>query len=158
MGLLYGKFDLLNEIKAYKVRPADDFPPDKFETGTKRHEGIAGILGALEYLEWIGETFGGVYAEKYADRYTGRSLHLRQAMAAIRTYEYEISRAGIDTLKPIPDVRLYGLDDVRRLEERVPTFAFPMEGFSPRRIAEKLAEQNIYVWDGNYYVSTFLTS
>ena len=151
MGLLYGKFELLDELKAYKVRPADDFPPDKFETGTKSHEGIAGILGALEYLEWVGENFGGVYAEIYTDRYAGRGLHLRQAMATIRAYEYAISRTVIDTLKAIPGLRLYGLDDVRRLEERVPTFAFTMEGYSPRQIAEKLAEQKIYVWDGNYY-------
>jgi cysteine desulfurase family protein (TIGR01976 family) len=48
MGILYGKYALLDQLKAYKVRPADDHPPDKFETGTKSHEGIAGILGALE--------------------------------------------------------------------------------------------------------------
>ncbi len=151
MGLLYGKYDLLDELKAYKVRPAHDDAPDKFETGTKSHEGIAGILGVMEYLEWIGETFGQDYAEKYADRYKGRSLLLRQAMAAIRAYEYEISRAVIETLQAVPGVKLYGLDDIRRLEERVPTFAFTMEGYTPRQIAEKLGEQNIYVWDGNYY-------
>jgi hypothetical protein len=50
MGLLYGRYDLLVELKAYKVRPAHNAPPDKFETGTKSHEGIAGILGALEYI------------------------------------------------------------------------------------------------------------
>ena len=115
MGLLYGKYDLLDELKAYKVRPAYDDAPDKFETGTKSHEGIAGILGALEYLEWIGETFGQDYAEKYSGRYSDRSLRLRQAMAAIRAYEYEISRAMIETLKAIPGLRLYGLDDIRRL-------------------------------------------
>lgn len=151
MGLLYGKYDLLDELKAYKVRPAHDGTPDKFETGTKSHEGIAGILGALEYLEWIGETFGQEYVEKYSDRYAGQGLHLRQAMAAIRAYEYEISRTMIETLKAVPGLRLYGLDDIRRLEERVPTFAFTMEGYSPRQIAEKLDQHNIYVWDGNYY-------
>ena len=72
-------------------------------------------------------------------------------MAAIRSYEYEISRAMIQTLKGIPGVRLYGLDDLRNLEARVPTFAFTMDGYSPRQIAEKLSDENIYVWDGNYY-------
>ncbi len=76
MGLLYGKYDLLDELKAYKVRPAHDEAPDKFETGTKSHEGIAGVLGALEYLEWVGETFGQVYEEKYADRYADRKFTL----------------------------------------------------------------------------------
>ena len=41
-------------------------------------------LGTVEYLEWIGETFGEVYRAKYSDRYEGRKLRLRQAMAAIR--------------------------------------------------------------------------
>jgi selenocysteine lyase/cysteine desulfurase len=72
-------------------------------------------------------------------------------MAAIRAYEYEISRVVIDTLQGIPGLRLYGLDDPRQLEMRVPTFAFTMEGYSPRQIAEKLGEAQIYVWDGNYY-------
>ena len=50
-GALYGKYDLLNELKAYKVRPASNELPYKFETGTQNHEGIAGVLGALEYFE-----------------------------------------------------------------------------------------------------------
>ncbi len=151
VGVLYGRYDLLDELKAYKVRPATNLPPDKFETGTKNHEGIAGVLGAMEYLEWVGETFGQGYAEKYQDRFQGRRLRLKQAMAAIRAYEFEISRAMIETLKGIPGLRMYGLDDVRQLEARVPTFAFTMDGYSPRQIAEKLGEANIYVWDGNYY-------
>jgi cysteine desulfurase family protein (TIGR01976 family) len=150
-GLLYGKYDLLDELKAYKVRPADDNPPDKFETGTKSHEGIAGILGALEYFEWVGETFGQIYEEKYSDRYTGRKLRLCKGIAAIRAYEYEISRALLDIFENTPRVRLYGPDDNRKLEERVPTFAINIDGMHPRDVAEKLDEHNIYVWDGNYY-------
>jgi len=151
VGVLYGRYDLLDELQAYKVRPAYDLPPDKFETGTKNHEGIAGVLGAMEYLEWVGETFGQGYTEKYQDRFQGRRLRLKQAMAAIRAYEFEISRAMIETLQGIPGLHLYGLDDARQLEARVPTFAFTMDGYSPRQIAEKLGEANIYVWDGNYY-------
>ena len=58
-GILYGKYELLAELFPYKVRPAPDEPPGKFETGTGNFECIAGILGALEYLQWVGETFGG---------------------------------------------------------------------------------------------------
>jgi cysteine desulfurase family protein (TIGR01976 family) len=150
-GILYGKYDLLNELFAYKVRPATDDLPGRFETGTQNHEGIAGVLGAIEYLQWVGQTFGQDHAEKYAGRFSGRRLHLKQALAAIRAYEYEISRAVLGTLEEIPGVQLYGLADARRLEERVPTFSFNLEGWHPRRVAEKLAERNIYVWDGNYY-------
>jgi len=150
-GILYGRYELLEELFAYKVRPAPNHLPGKFETGTQNHEGIAGVLGAIEYLEWVGVTFGQDYAEKYGERFRGRRLHLKQAMAAIRAYEYEISRAVLSTLEEIPDLHIHGLADVRRLEERVPTFSFTLKGWHPRQLAEKLASHGIYVWDGNYY-------
>ncbi len=150
-GVLYGKVEHLEKLTAYKVRPAPDDPPDKFETGTQNHEGIAGMLGAIEYLEWVGKIFGGIYKEKYMDRYRGRPLYLKQAMAAIRAYEYELSRAMLDVLEEIPRLTLYGLRDVSRLEERVPTFSFTLQNQHPRQVAEKLGDAGIYVWDGNYY-------
>jgi len=58
MGVLYGKYDLLDQLTAYRVRPAPSSPPGKFETGTGNFEGIAGALGALEYIQWVGRTFG----------------------------------------------------------------------------------------------------
>ncbi|MCJ7703861.1 MAG: aminotransferase class V-fold PLP-dependent enzyme, partial [Anaerolineales bacterium] len=151
VGVLYGRYELLDELEAYKVRPASNLPPWKFETGTQNHEGIAGVLGGMEYLEWVGETFGEIYTEKYADRYSGRKLSLKKAMAAIRAYEFEISRALLNVLTDIPQVQVYGLSDERRIDERVPTYAIRIEGIRPRQIAEELAKENIYVWDGNYY-------
>jgi cysteine desulfurase family protein (TIGR01976 family) len=151
MGLLYGSYDLLDRLTAYKVRPAPKDPPGKFETGTGNFEGMCGVLGALEYIEWVGRTFGGIYEEKYADRYQGRRLHLKQAMAAIRSYEFELSHALLDILEETPGVTIYGITDRKRLEERVPTCAFTLKGKSPRQVAEELDEDNIYVWDGNYY-------
>lgn len=151
IGILFGRYELLDKLAAYKVRPASNQPPGKFETGTQSWEGIAGVLGALEYLEWIGTTFGGNYKERYGKRLKGRKLHLKQGMAAIRAYEYELSRKTLETLKHIPGIRIYGLDDLRRVEERVPTIAINLEGRHPRRVAELLDERNIYVWSGNYY-------
>ena len=58
VGVLYGRYELLESLRAYKVRPAPTEPPGKFETGTGNFEGIAGMLGALEYFEWLGEHFG----------------------------------------------------------------------------------------------------
>ena len=150
-GILFGRYELFEELFPYKVRPASGQPPGKFETGTQNHEGIAGVLGALEYLEWLGATFGQDHAESYAGKYHGRALSLKQAMAAIRAYEFEISRALLDVLEETPGVKLYGLTDRRRLDERVPTFSFTMKGWHPRQVAEELARQNIYVWDGHYY-------
>ncbi len=150
-GAMYGKYEHLENLTAYKVRPAPQDPPGKFETGTQNHEGIAGMLGAIEYLEWVGQTFGENAAEKYAGRFQGRRLHLKQAMAAIRAYEFELSRVALDVLEETPGVTIYGLTDRRRLEERVPTFSFTLKGMRPRQVAEALDKEAIYVWDGNYY-------
>ena len=81
----------------------------------------------------------------------GRGLRLKQAMAAIRAYEYELSRALLDVLEETPGVAIYGITDQRWLEQRAPTYAFTLKGWHPRRVAEELDKANIYVWDGNYY-------
>ncbi len=149
-GILYGRLDLLNELKAYKVRPASDNPPYKFETGTQNHEGIAGVLGAIEYFEWFGNQFGG--SQDWSESgFTGRRLTLKKGMSALRAYEYELSRALIETISSVPGTRIYGVTDLRRLEERVPTVSFTLDGKPPRRVAELLANEGFYVWDGNYY-------
>jgi cysteine desulfurase family protein (TIGR01976 family) len=152
VGALYGRYDQLDRLRAYKVRPAPDLPPGKFETGTQNHEGIAGVLGALEYLEWLGAQFGGEQAggQKQAG-HTGRRLVLKQAMSAIRAYELGLSRALIGVLESIPGVRIHGITDLQRLDERVPTVSFTFAGRSPREMAEQLGRRGIYVWDGNYY-------
>jgi cysteine desulfurase family protein (TIGR01976 family) len=150
-GMLYGRYDLLDELKAYKVRPASDLPPEKFETGTQSFESIAGVLGALDHLEWIGVEYGKDHKEKFDQNYSGRSLNLKMGMAAIREYEYELSQTLLRTLQQIPGLRIYGLADPDRVEERVPTFAINLEGIHPQRVAELLAERNIFVWSGNYY-------
>jgi len=151
-GILYGKREHLEKLFAYKVRPATNHLPGKWETGTQNHEGIAGVLGAIEYFEWVGKEFGTEQGEGLMESgYQGRRLALKQAMVAIHTHELELSRALLEALQSVPDLTIYGLTDVRRLEERVPTFSFRMNALPPRAIAEKLAGEGIYVWDGNYY-------
>ena len=151
MGVLYGRYDLLDRLTAYKVRPAPQYPPGKFETGTGNFEGMCGVLGALEYIEWVGETFGAEHAERYGSEYSGRRLNFKLGMSAIRGYEFRLSQALLDILAETPGVTVYGLKDTCRLEERVPTAAFTLAGKTPRQVAEQLDEANIYVWDGNYY-------
>jgi cysteine desulfurase family protein (TIGR01976 family) len=149
-GILYGKYDLLNRLTAYKVRPASNLPPDKFETGTQSFESIAGVLGAMEYFAWVGTTFGGQFAARYPDL-SGRRLALKQGMAAIEEYELGINHALLDGLSSVPGLRLLGITDAQRMDQRVPTFSFTLEGWHPRAVAEVLDRAGIYVWDGNFY-------
>ncbi len=149
-GILYGKLDLLNKLKAYKVRPASNNLPYKFETGTQNHEGIAGVLSSIEYFEWLGNQFGNGQDWSESD-FSGRRLTLKKAMSAVRAYEYELSRALIQTIQSVPGTQVYGVTDLKRLEERVPTVSFTLKNREPRKVAERLAEKGFYVWDGNYY-------
>ncbi len=72
-------------------------------------------------------------------------------MTAIHAYEFELGRALLRALESVPGLRVYGLTDLRRLDERVATFSFRLKDLHPRLVAEKLARQGIHVWDGNYY-------
>jgi cysteine desulfurase family protein (TIGR01976 family) len=144
-GVLWGKHDLMTRLSAYKVRPAGDAPPDKWETGTQSFESIAGVLGAMEYLEWVGRTFGGT------GKAGTRAAAMRAAMSATGAYEAQLSRAMLDGLSPIKGLTIHGITHPARLSQRVPTYSFTLDGKHPRRICEELDRQGIYAYDGNYY-------
>lgn len=150
LGVLYGKTDLLKRLQAYKVRPADNEPPYKFETGTQNHEGIAGALAAVNYLASVGEKYGTPFASQFK-QFSGRRLHLKTAMQAIKEYEKDLFIRLMRGLREIPWMNIFGITNFDRFDYRTPTVAFTINGKTPREIAEFLARENIYVWDGNYY-------
>jgi len=137
-------------LRAYKVRPAPGDPPGKYETGTQNHEGIAGTLATVNYLAGIGERYGQEYKARFPD-FSGRRLHLKTGMTVLREYDHVLSAAILDELETLPGVRIHGIIDRGRLDERVPTVSFTWEKRHPREIATALGEQGIFVWDGNYY-------
>jgi len=150
MGVLYGRYDLLDDLRAYKVRPAEDHPPDKFETGTKNHEGMAGTAAAVNYLADLGAEFGAPFLRDFPG-FGGRRLHLKTAMAAIRAYERPLAERLIQGLQAIPGVTIYGITHPARFDRRAPTAAFTLEGYTPRQVAERLGQEGIFVWDLRYY-------
>ncbi|GIV84262.1 MAG: cysteine desulfurase-like protein [Candidatus Roseilinea sp.] len=147
-GILYGKYDLLDRLPAYKVRPADDRPPHKFETGTQSHENQAGLLGVIEYLEWLA-TQADVTPELSANLRSPRAAAIHRAMDAVRTYETGLVSYLIERVTAIPGVRFFGIRE--RMEQRAPTIAIRYKDEHPRATAERLAQHGICVWDGNYY-------
>ena len=151
LGILYGKYELLDQLTAYKVRPASNLPPEKFETGTQSFEAIAGTLGAIEYFEQIGNTFGASYADQYKATFTGRRLALKQAMAAIADYELELNHSLLEAFSSIPRLHIHGITHPHSLDQRVPTFSFTLDGWTPSDIATALDKAGINVWNGNFY-------
>jgi cysteine desulfurase family protein (TIGR01976 family) len=149
-GVLWGRLELLEEVAAYKVRPADPNPPDKFETGTQNHEGINGITAVINYLAAVGDEYGAQFADDFA-RYEGRRKSLKQAMQAIAVYEQSMFTYLLDEIQQVPDITVYGITNPDEFGERCPTLAFTREGFTPQEIATYLGGQGIFVWDGNYY-------
>jgi cysteine desulfurase family protein (TIGR01976 family) len=123
LGLAFGKRELLESWRPYKVRPADPFPVGKrFETGTLAHELLAGFVAAVEYLQDdVGWDF-------------------------VLDHERELGQQFLDGL---PEAwRLHGIP---AMDGRVPTFAITHESLSPQEAATRLGERGFAVWYGNYY-------
>jgi selenocysteine lyase/cysteine desulfurase len=145
LGMLYGRRDLLERLRAFRVRPAGDALPGKWETGTQNHEALAGLLGTFAYLERLGAAYGGAAAT------SDRRTRLRAAMTAIHGHERDLSLGTLERLATVPGLTLHGLADPARVDERVPTFSFTLEGHAPRDVAAHLASRAISVWDGDFY-------
>jgi selenocysteine lyase/cysteine desulfurase len=118
----FGKAELLEAWRPYKVRPAPNTPlGHRFETGTLPHELLAGFVAAVDYIDSVG-------------------------WEAMLAHERTLGERFLDGLPS--RCRLHGLPT---MEGRVPTFAFTVDGHTPAQVAERLGERRIAVWHGNYY-------
>ena len=138
VGVLFARRDLLAAWPAYKVRPATETLPHRWETGTQNHEGYAGTTAAIDYLASLGEG---------ADR----RARLVAAMTRIADHESRLSSRFLEGVAGRTDVRLFGIADPARVTERTPTFAVRVADEAPAATARRLADAGIYAWDGNYY-------
>jgi cysteine desulfurase family protein (TIGR01976 family) len=146
VGMLWGRRELLESLTAYKLRPSTNELPGKWMTGTQNHEGIAGVLAAIDYLADVGR------AINPAD---SRRESLQTAFAAIGEYERELCHRLLAGLAELPDVCVHGITNLAQLDERVPTVSFTHRNRAPLQIAERLAERGIFVWPGNHYALPF---
>ncbi len=149
-GVLWSRHELLEELYPYKVRPAPEESPGKFETGTQNHEGMAGTAAAVDYFAWIGRTMAREFHDRH-DRFTGRRMQVHAAMDYLFEYETGIARKLIQGLQQIGGVRVQGITAPEAMDRRVPTVSFTVDGVAPDSIAEALAARNIFVWSGHVY-------
>ena len=137
-GILWGREELLKQTFGYKVRPAGEDLPHKFETGTLSHEGMAGTLGAIEYLEQFG---------------TGetRAKRIASAWNTLADYEHKITLKLIEGLKGFKGLTIRGITSANAMHRRVPTVSFTLDGHHPEALAKAFAKDNIFVWSGHNY-------
>ncbi len=180
IGILYGKREHLENLQPYKVKPASNEVPSRWETGTLNHEGLAGVVAAINYLTKLGchvsptidnELIAALidadkeglehfqcphfltseHPDAIASAYHSRRAALVAAMSAIQQYERELSHQLIAGLLEIPGLTLYGITDTTHFNWRTPTVAIRLKGKSPESIAKNLGDRGIFTWHGNFY-------
>ena len=142
-GILYGKREQLLRLRPYKLRVCSEKLPDRWETGTQNHECMAGVTAAVDYIAEVGR------------RHSSEGLTRREAIVAgyevFQQHERELASRLIAGLLEISGLTFYGITDPAKAEQRTPTVAIRLEGYSPRDLAMRLGERGIFTWDGNYY-------
>jgi cysteine desulfurase family protein (TIGR01976 family) len=144
MGTLYGKREQLLRFSPYKVRPAPDALPDRWETGTQVQELIAGIGAAVDYIAELGRRHDPSTAKD-------RRSALQAAYKVTRHHEMALLAKLIPGLLSIPNLKFFGITDPQRFDNRCSTVSVRIGNHDPARIAKFLGDRGIFTWDGNYY-------
>jgi cysteine desulfurase family protein (TIGR01976 family) len=137
VGILYGRSGLVERLDVPKLVPAPEEAPERLETGTLNHEGIAGAAAAVEFLASIAA--GGTRRERLRAGFD--SLH--------RAGQGLLERLWMG-LRRIVGVRLYGPEPG---QPRTPTVAFTVEGHDSDEVARALARAGVFVSNGDFYAS-----
>jgi cysteine desulfurase family protein (TIGR01976 family) len=143
MGTLYGKREHLLRFSPYKVRPAPNSLPDRWETGTQVQELIAGIGAAVDYIAELGR--------RCDPSAKDRRSALLAAYRATRQHEMTLLSQLIPGLLAIPGLRFFGITDPARFNDRCSTVSIRLANRTPAETAKFLGDRGIFTWDGNYY-------
>jgi cysteine desulfurase family protein (TIGR01976 family) len=147
LGVAAVRGELARSLPADRVRPSLEVPAGhRFETGTLCHEALAGFLAAIEYLESLGAPRG------------DRPGRLDLAYARIDAHERALTVHTLERLREIAGVRLYGIGDPARVEERTPTFCFNLDGWTPEALSAELGKRGLFTYHGNYYALGVMTA
>ena len=139
LGVVYGKRERLASLHAYKLRCASEELPFRFSLGTPAFELIAGLMGTLDYFQWLAEEVG----------VSGDRRQLFQgAYAAMGDHEDALSEELLAGLTAIPGLTMQG---ARTLTHRVATFSFTHEKHPASAVARELSAAGVYChWGDNY--------
>ena len=143
-GMLWGRRDRLQALRAYKVRAVSDELPGRFTTGTTNREQLAGVHAAIDYLAELGSSYGCPAGPDLRSR-------LAAGFEAMKAYEDKLTQRLIEGLLTMPGVRVLGITDPANFSRRVSTVSFVADGISAPEIASALSRDGIQVWDGHNY-------
>jgi cysteine desulfurase family protein (TIGR01976 family) len=138
VGVTAVRRDLFERLDVYRLEPAPDHIPDKLETGTQNHEGIAGVKGALDFIASLGEG-------------TSQREKLTSAMEAIEEHEADLAAKFRARLGDLPRVELYAAPESVR---KTPTIAFRVQGHTAEEVCARMLEHGFFIAAGDFYAST----
>jgi cysteine desulfurase family protein (TIGR01976 family) len=138
-GILYGRADVIQALDVPKLEPAPEEAPERMETGTQNHEGIAGAAAAVDYLASLADGTG-TRRERLARAF--RALHLRGEALTSRLWN------GLSTIE---GVTLYGPPPAT---PRTPTVSFTVRGRTTEDVARALVSRGVYASNGDFYAQT----
>ena len=139
VGVLWGRHELLEAVWPPKLAPAPDAPPERWETGTLNHEGIAGTEAAVDFIASLAAG-------------DDRATALDGALAGLSSRGEILVNRLLDGLGDIGGVRLFG---PRRGRPRTPTVSFTIEGSSPAEAAALLSDEwGLFLSHGDFYASS----
>ena len=143
MGFAWCRREAIDRLPTFREDFIPDAMPDKLEAGTYVYENVAGMDAAVLYLERLGRRIG-PEAGSLSDA-------VRSAMTAIRRYEQTLSAALLDAVRSIDGAVVHGIDQRARLDDRVPTVLFTVDGVQSAAIAGGLAARDVGVRSGHMY-------
>ena len=137
VGVLYGRSERLAVVDVPKLEPAPETAPERLETGTLNHEGIAGTAAAVEFLAALS-------AEG------GRRDRLREASSELHRRGQSLLERLAYGLGEIEGVRIYGPP---ASAPRTPTIAFTVGDRPADSVADALADEAVFVSTGDFYAA-----
>ncbi len=140
LGALYAKRELLEHLRPYKVVPAPDEGPGRWETGTQSFEALAGAAAAVEHIASPGD------GNSRRDRIIA-GQHL------VHGHETALARRFLAGAAGIGRLRIYGITDPSLLAGRVPTFSVAIEGVRAAAVASRMQQQGLSVRAGHFYAT-----
>lgn len=139
VGFLYIHPEWLHKLDPYKVEPATNIGPGRYETGTQNFEALFGMIACIEHLAALGDSTSSLRER------------LEQSFEQYTAYEHRLSEVFLQHLEALPDVTCYGHTNFNHISLRTPTFALKIKGVNSNDMAKYLAECNICVWNGHFY-------